>query len=305
MPAAASAEAAAPPTSCFRVSRTSGLCRSPGSDPHERAHHAIQVVKHLLVGVRLGNVLAKPCTASCSRATRRAGATDRHPGWRCTASQASTRTVSRPSGSEKHALKWWTTLPLLDGRVVAPGEPRVARISAEDHVHLVRAARKSGVEEEELHEVRAIRIHRLAVEHAVEPCVERVRQPRGAVHRRPDPVGELLPAMAVRARGLARRRRRARLVGAPAIRDCDAGDDCHDHGTDEKRHGDGLHGASVETFRRALAPRSGTTSAQPRRIGRRVEPSECVEVGAMRRSCGLPSKLRSSAPEAKTVAVDD
>src|SRR6478672_2099457 len=56
MPAAASAVPAAPPTNCLRVRRTSGRWRSPGLDPHERAHHPIEVVKHLRVGVRRGNV---------------------------------------------------------------------------------------------------------------------------------------------------------------------------------------------------------------------------------------------------------
>ena len=43
--------------------------------------------------------------------------------------------------------------------------------------HLLRPARKPGVEVQELHEIRAIRIHGLAVEHAVESSVERGRQP--------------------------------------------------------------------------------------------------------------------------------
>src|SRR6476646_9312449 len=56
MPAAASAAPAAPPTNRLRVRRTSGRWRSPGLDPYERAHHPIEVVKHLRVRVRRGNV---------------------------------------------------------------------------------------------------------------------------------------------------------------------------------------------------------------------------------------------------------
>ena len=89
-------------------------------------------------------------------------------------------------------------LPADEGRIVAGRDPGIARIAAKVHMHFDDPT-GPGVEPEQLDEVRAVGIDRLAVEGAVEAAVQRLRKPRRAIDESLDLVRELLPTRSRRA----------------------------------------------------------------------------------------------------------